>query len=165
MTTLQEIRDLVRKSAPLDWHKVEEGPTYRSRFGFSKGPGARWRLEEDSHHAILVYTPNVDLTIAYGMDYDPTRKDTPEFEWSKVFPDKSVHICFGDIFWRGSLVDRIHYALVDGARGILPMGEGRDGLKITSWERDAARLLHYLKGGNFGTFDEFFDRVTFQVRE
>ena len=76
-----------------------------------------------------------------------------------------MHICFGDIFWRGSLVDRIHYALVDGARGILPMGQGRDGLKITGWERDAAKLLHYLKGGNFGTFDEFFDRVTFQVTE
>ena len=86
MTTLQEIRDLVRKSAPLDWHKVEEGPTYRSRFGFSKGPGARWRLEEDSHHAILVYTPNVDLTIAYGMDYDPTRRDARSSSGRKCSP-------------------------------------------------------------------------------
>jgi hypothetical protein len=78
MTNLQEIRDLVRKSARHDWHKIEEGPTYRSRFGFSTGPGDHWRLKEDSHHTTLVYMPDVDLTIAYGMDFDPTTARQPD---------------------------------------------------------------------------------------
>ena len=163
MTNLQEIRDLVRKSARHDWHKIEEGPTYRSRFGFSTGPGDHWRLKEDSHHTTLVYMPDVDLTNAYGMDFDTRRRDDPEFEWSKVFPDKSVHICFADIFWRGSLVDRVDYALVDAARGTLPIGGGHDGLKITRWQRDVAELLHNLKGAHFASFDDFFGRVPFEV--
>lgn len=163
MTTLQEIRDLVRKSEPRDWHQIGEGPTYRSRFAYSKGPGGRWRLEEDSHHTVVVYKPDVDLTIAYGLDFDSLRRDAPEFEWSKVFSDKSVHIGLADIFWRGSLVDRVVYALVDGARGTLPIGGGHVGLRVSSWQVDVARLLHGLKGSGFGAFDDFFGRVHFEV--
>jgi hypothetical protein len=55
--------------------------------------------------------------------------------------------------------------LVDGARGILPIGGGRDGLKITSWECDAANLLHNLKGGTFGAFEDFYDRVPFCITD
>lgn len=163
MATLPEIRSLVRKSAPRDWHQIGEGPTYRSRFAYSKGPGGRWRLEEDSHHTVVVYKRDVDLTIAYGLDFDSLRRDAPEFEWSKVFSDKSVHIGLADIFWGGSLVDRVGYALVDGARGTLPIGGGRDGLRVTSWQVDMARLLHGLKGSGFGGFDDFFGRVHFEV--
>jgi hypothetical protein len=165
MATLPEIRDLVRKSAPRDWHQMGEGPTYRSRFAYSKGPGGRWRLEEDSHHTVVVYKPDVDLTIAYGLDFDSLTRDAPEFEWSKVFSDKSVHIGLADIFWRGSLVDRVAYVLVDGARGTLPIGGSHNGLRVTSWQRDVARLLHDLKGAGFGSFEEFFGRVPFEVAE
>lgn len=164
MTTLGEIRDLVRTSNATDWHKIEDGPTYRSRFGYSTGPGEQWRLEEDSHPITLVYIPDVDLTVAHGIDFDPLRSDS-ELEWSRMFPDKSVHICLADIFWRGSLVDRVDYVHVDGRRGILPIGRGHGGLKVTSWERDVARLLHSLKGGNFGPFDDYFGRVRFQVSD
>ena len=165
MTTLQEIRDLVRRSAPGDWHQIGEGPTYRSRFAYSKGPRGHWRLEEDSHHAVVVYVPDVDLTIAYGLDFDPWGSDAPEFEWPKVFPDKSVHIGLADIFWRGSLVDRVAYVLVDGGRGTLPIGGGKNGLMVTSWQRDVARLLHDVKGAGSGSFEEFFSRVPFEVTE
>lgn len=166
MPTLHEIRNLVRTSSSTDWHIIEDGPTYRNRFASSTGPGDQWRLEEDSHHTVLVYIPDVDLTIAYGMTFDlrgsgPTR----EFEWSKVFPDPSVEIDMADVFWRGSLIDRVDYAYVDGARGIVPMGGGHQGLKVTSYERDVARLLHSLRSGGFGTFERFFDRIPFQVTE
>jgi hypothetical protein len=164
MTTLQEIRDLVRQSAPDDWHKIEEGPTYRSRFGYSKGPGSRWRLEEDSHHTILVYTPEVDLTIAYGMHYHSQGRDEPEFEWSQVFASRSVRAGFADIFWRGSLIDRVDYAIVDDHQGILPLGGGPDRLKVTSFEVDVARLLHGITG-KFNKFDYFFGRVPFEVAD
>ena len=166
MASLEDIRGYVRNSGPDDWHVIEEGPTYRNRFVNSVGPGEQWRLDEDSHHTVLVYTPDVDLTIAYGMTFDirdsgPSRK----FEWSSVFPDSAVEIDMADIFWRGSLVDRVDYAYVDGARGIVPMGGGHQGLKVTSYERDVARLLHSLKGGQFGSFDEFFGQIPFEVSE
>jgi hypothetical protein len=99
------------------------------------------------------------------LDFDSLRRDVPEFEWSKVFSDQSVHIGLADIFWGGSLVDRVVYVLVDGARGTLPIGGGYDGLRVSSWQVDVARLLHSLKGAGFGTFDDFFGRVHFEVTE
>jgi hypothetical protein len=163
MPTLSDVRKLVRGSTPNDWHKIEdEGPTYRNRFGYSKGPGSKWRLEEDSHSTILVYTPEVDLTIAYGMYYHLRQGDEPDFEWSRAFASKSVRIGFADIFWRGSLVDRIDYAIVDDQQGIVPMGGGHDGLQVTSFEVDATRLLHDVKG-YVNQFDYYFGRVPFRV--
>ena len=164
MTTFQEIRELMRNSAPDDWYTIQEGPTYRSRFAYSTGPDNQWRLEEDSHHTTLVYRPDVDLTIAHGMDVDSPISD-PELAWAKAFSDKSVQLQFADILWRGSLIDRVDYARVDGARGIVPMGGGHDGLNVTSYERDVARLLHDVRAGNFGTFGNFFNKVPFRVTE
>ncbi len=156
---------MVRQSAPGNWYKIEDdGPTYRNRFGYSSGPGNRWRLEEDSHSTLLVYTADVDLTIAYGMYYHRLGGDEPEYEWSQVFSSRSVRIGFADIFWRGSLVDRVDYAIVDDHQGILPMGGAPDGLKVTSFEVDVARLLHQIRG-YVNKFDYFFDRVHFHVTE
>lgn len=82
-----------------------------------------------------------------------------------MFPDPSVQIDMADFFWRGSLVDRVDYAYVDGARGIIPMGDGYLGLKVTSYEVDVARLLHGLRHGHFGAFDDYFRRVPFEIAE
>lgn len=162
MPTLKEFRQLVRQSAPDDWYKIEEGPSYRNRFGYSQGPGKQWRLEEDSHHTVLVYKLDVDLTGAYGMHYGLAGRDEPEYEWSQAFESSSVRTGFVDFFWRGSLVDRVHYAIVDDHQGILPMGGGHLGLKVTSFEVAVAQLLHRIKG-HFNKFDYFFDRVPFEV--
>jgi hypothetical protein len=86
MTTLWELRDSVRKSGPEDWNKIEDGPTYRSRFASSRGPGNEWRREEDSHRTIAVYIPDVDLTIAYGMDFDFDWGDQVSHGWVRVPP-------------------------------------------------------------------------------
>jgi hypothetical protein len=128
-----------------------------------RGPGSRWRLEEDSHHTTLVYAPDVDLTIAYGMHYHSQGRHEPEYEWSQVFASKSVRAGFADIFWRGSLIERVHYAIVDDHQGILPLGGGPDGLNVTSFEV-VARLLHGITG-KFNKFDCSFDRVHFDVTE
>jgi hypothetical protein len=164
MTTLDKIRDMVRQSTADDWNKIEEGPTYRNRFGYSKGPGKQWRLEEDSHHTILVYKPDVDLTIAYGMHYQSQGRDEAEYEWSQAFASTSVRTGFADIFWRGSLIDRVDYAIVDDHQGVLPLGGGADGLKVTSLQVDVARLLHGITG-KMNKFDYFFDRVPFEITE
>jgi hypothetical protein len=81
-----------------------------------------------------------------------------------VFASRSVRAGFADIFWRGSLIDRVDYAIVDDHQGILPLGGGPNGLKVTSFEVDVARLLHGITG-KFNKFDYFFGRVPFEVAE
>ncbi len=165
MTTLGAIRDMVRQSAPDDWYKLEnDGPTYRIRFGYSSAPGNKWRLEADSHSTLLVYTAEVDLTLAYGMYYHRLGMEEPEFEWSQVFSTRSARIGFADIFWRGSLIDRVDYAMVDDHQGIIPMGGAPNALKVTRFEVDVARLLHRING-YVNRFEYFFDRVHFEVTE
>jgi hypothetical protein len=105
--TLSDVRKLIRQSEPDDWHRLGEGPTYRSRFEYSTGPGEEWRLKQDSHHTTATYKPDVHLTIAYGLRTDMTSE--PEFEWAEVFADHSVVLGFVDIFWGGSLIDRVEY--------------------------------------------------------
>lgn len=51
------------------------------------------------------------------------------FAWSESFPDTEIReISIADVFWRGSFADRINYVYVDGARGLLPLGGGHQGL-------------------------------------
>ncbi|BAX93478.1 hypothetical protein [Mycobacterium shigaense] len=147
MTTLADLRQLVRESEPADWHKIDEGDNQKSRFD----------------HTTLVYKPDIDLTICYGLRFGSPSRSGTEFGWSAVFPDNSVLIASADVFWRGSLVDRVDYANVDGCRAILPIGTGVDGLDITSWDRDAARVLHCQKNDAFGAFSDFYDQVPFRV--
>lgn len=166
VTSLNEVRDLVRNSDASEWHKIEEGegPTYRSWFNYSGGSaGGAWRLREDSHPIALVYEPDVDLTIAYGMQFNQRGPGSePTFDWADTFSDTSTEVYIADIFWRGSLIDRVHYVAVDGHRAYLPIGRGHQGLQITTWDRDVAQLLHDIKGG-FGSFKTFFDQVPFNV--
>ena len=53
-----------------------------------------------------------------------------------------MYLSLADIFWNGSLVDRVAYADVDGGRGILPISGGHAGIRLTPYERNVARLLH-----------------------
>ena len=42
--------------------------------------------------------------------------------------------------WRGSLIDRVDYAYVDGARGIVPIGSGHQGLVVTKYQAAGQRV-------------------------
>jgi hypothetical protein len=162
-----ELRGVIQKSDSSEWRKVDEGPTYRSRFAASYGPGQEnFRLEEDSHHTVAVYIPDVDITIAYGMGEDFPHADRSgeidrHFAWMENFADKSgFKICRADIFWRGSLVDRTDYILVDGYRAALPIGGGHDGLDITEFDRDIARLVDEIDGHR--EFNSYYSRVPYR---
>ncbi|MGX1599068.1 hypothetical protein ACWIDS_18645 [Dietzia maris] len=162
---LDELRTLVSGSTALDWHRIMKvGPTYRDRFGSSSSPAdGSSVVEHDSQTDVAVYSPDVDLTIAYGMAEVQCHQNLT-FDWSKHFPDSEIsEIKLIDFFWRGSLVDRLNYVYVDGARGILPLGDGHQGLLITKYELAVARLLSDI--GKHTAFDRYYSSVPFKLRD
>ena len=161
--TLDELRTLVSGSASHDWSRIlKSGPTYRDRFGGWSNPyDGTSGLDHDAHPELAVYRPDIDLTIAYGMTESQHDRDLT-FQWSQRFPDSEIRqISLVDFFWRGSLVDRLNYVYVDGARGILPLGGGHQGLAITQYELAVARLLSDISG--YREFDRYYSPVPFEL--
>lgn len=73
-------------------------------------------------------------------------------------------ISIADIFWRGSLVDRVNYVYVDGGRGIVPLGRGNQGLSITQYELAVARLLSGI--ADYQEFDRYYySSVPFEMQD
>ncbi|MGV0838071.1 hypothetical protein [Mycolicibacterium thermoresistibile] len=162
--TLDELRTLVADSTASDWHRILKiGPTYRDRFGAWSGPGDTSGIDHDTQVEVAVYRQDLDLTIAYGMAESQHDRDL-KFEWSENFPDSTIReISLVDFFWRGSLVDRLNYVHVDGARGILPLGGGHQGLRITQHELAVARLLNDI--GDYPEFDRYYSSVPFELQD
>ncbi|MGB3302565.1 MAG: hypothetical protein WBA98_07730 [Gordonia sp. (in: high G+C Gram-positive bacteria)] len=163
--TLDELRTLVADSTVGDWRRIRKsGPTYRDRFGpWSSPADGTLGVDHDSHVELAVYRPDIDLTIAYGMAEDQADRDL-SFAWSDSFPDSKIReISLVDFFWRGSLVDRLNYVYVDGGRGILPLGDGHQGLRITGYELAVARLLSDI--GDYGEFERYYSSVPFELQD
>ncbi|MGW4071400.1 hypothetical protein [Nocardia grenadensis] len=163
-----EFRSLIEKSAPTDWRTIPgAGPTYRVRYGSISTAEGVHRVDINEHHSVVVFTPDIDITIAFGMGFDfdyadVDRRPKRSFDWMENFADDHIDICFADLFYRGSLVDRINYVSVDGARAILPWAREYDGLKADRFDTAVARLLH-AKAGHSADFDEYFHRAGFVV--
>jgi len=162
-----ELRGTIQKSDSSEWRRIDSGVTYRDRFVTCYGPGRNHRLEHDSHTDVAVYIPDVDLTIAYGMDNELSRIDDyghsdSALDWTKVFPGKHWKVLVADIFWRGSLVDRVAYIAVDDYRAYLPIGGWHDGLDIDEFQHDVARLIDGIAGHR--EFKAYYDRVPYRTK-
>ncbi|MEN2511145.1 hypothetical protein [Gordonia polyisoprenivorans] len=161
---LNELRTQVAASTASDWQRILKiGPTYRDRFGAWSTPAdGTLGIDHDRHGEAAMCRPDIDLTIAYGtaeIQHDRGLK----FEWSKNFPDSNIReISLVDFCWRGSLVDRLNYAYVDGGRGIVPLGGGPQGLQITQYELAVARLL---SGVGDYEFDRYHSSVPFELQD
>lgn len=161
---LNELRATISDSDASEWHRiVRQGPTYRDRFGSWTGPGDSWGIETDSHGEVAVYKPDIDLTIAYGMaDSQHASPGGLSFKWSESFPDKEIReISLADVFWHGSLVDRVNYVYADGGQVVLPLGAGHQGLRVTRYDYSVARLLDELSGR--GEFERYYNQVPYEL--
>ncbi|PJJ77480.1 hypothetical protein CLV28_0699 [Sediminihabitans luteus] len=115
---LHELRETISNSRyEDDWHHVVTGPFY------TDAPD----VDEDTveqHDELLVYTPNVDITIQHGLrarGFDHIK--TADQLWQDAsFPDPKATVDFVDVFWRGVLVDRECVVNVDGGRATIPLG-------------------------------------------
>lgn len=164
---LDEIRELIITSdRETDWHNVAIG-SY-----FKEVPD----VDEDTfewHDSLIVYREDVDLSIQWGMrSRQLNHIEQAEQLWREQgrFPDPKAEAVHADVFWRGSLVDRVQLVYVDGHRALLPVGDQRalnyDHSKApseqtvewkysaTRWEAGIARLLD----GN-RDFDRYFQQT------
>lgn len=169
---LDDLRVTVRESARTDWHKITcwgsgSGPSYRDRLTSGRINGDY--VEYESHGNVAVYIPDIDISIAWGLDRDRDDRDL-HFEWDGTFADSKTTVTFADIFYRGSLVDREYHANVDGGRALLPIGHTRftaDSPKhgpnakfevVTSqWQVDFARIVHSFEHAE--NFDRYLERA------
>lgn len=162
---LDELQTTIANSHPDEWQRINSiGPTYRDRFSSWSSPANNTSgIEHDAHREVAVYRPDIDLTIAYGMS-EGLHDHNLKFAWSENFADSKVHeISIVDIFWRGSLVDRLNYVYVDGGRAILPIGGGHHGLWITQYGLAVARLLSGI--AEYDEFDRYYSAVPFELQD
>lgn len=119
---LHEIWAKISESWDEWWNYIPEGPLYNYNLGTSDGIATvlGW------HDGRAVLNEDVDIAIEWGMSADPfeSRRDFKP-DWAP-FPDRSVQLCYADVFYRGSLVERVSIASVDGGRAYLPTPEWRD---------------------------------------
>ncbi|UGT97752.1 hypothetical protein LTQ55_03710 [Mycobacterium intracellulare] len=163
--TLDDLRTITVSSTRRDWSRIKAaGPTCRDRFGsWSSAADGTSGVEHDSHTEVAAYRPYIDLTIAYGMPESQHDRNL-SFAGSDNFPDSNIReISIADIFWRGSLVDRVNYVCVDGGRGIAPLGRGNQGLSITQYALAVARLLSGI--ADYREFDRYYSSVSFEMQD
>jgi len=159
---LDDIRGLIISSdREVDWNDIEPGPY------FTDAPDVdektfRW------HTGLIVYRHDVRLSIQWGMEWGHIGRQVTKATdlWDDAaFPDEQARVELADIFWAGALVDRERVVVVDGGRGLLPLGERhalnydrRNPPQKVEWEYSASRwqteLARLLDGGH--DFDQYF---------
>ena len=166
---LRELRSVLTRSDPSEWSKVDsDGPLYRNGFVVS-GLRDDGRITDVYwHHSAAVYREDIDLTIQWGMDMDPTRdRDDWHFIWQEKLISKRVSPYRVDAFWRGVLVDRYALISVDNGHGLVPFphtsGSEPDWYDaVTEREVAVARLVEGLDGVRLGV-DRWVAQLDFKV--
>lgn len=148
---LHELRSMITETWDDYWNVILEGPLYNYNLGNSGETAtvAGW------HSGRAVLMDDVDVAIEWGM---PTSMFDREWkpEWS-AFPDPVAHPEYCDILYRGSLVDRVEVASIDGGRAVLPIPTRRDDEWIAmDWPYHVARLVDSFSSGR--EFETYFER-------
>lgn len=170
---LHELRKIIAESDRSDWRKITcwghgSGPSYRADNAGGELRGSE--LLQRAHANVAIYIPDIDISIAWGMDRSSDERDL-SFEWNGKFPDPQTTVHLADVFYRGSLVDRVYQAAVDGGRAYLPIGssrlakdspaemvpEARYEVVTSQWETDFARLVHDFE--HVDSFDSYLRRA------
>lgn len=121
---LDDIRRMITGSSASAWHQVSGTHLFIYGLGEARSADEHW-VTVDYHHSLAVYTADVSLRLAYGLEEDQ------ELHFDGItFPDKKITRSFADAFWQGALVTRWTYLVVDGGRCYLPeieaVYDGRD---------------------------------------
>lgn len=171
---LDELRGMIVSSAKEDWHQLTcwggGGPSYLDSYTTWSGPEGWGGIEVDSHSSLAVFRADIDLRLAWGLSRGG-RDEKLHFPWQGRFADSKVTACFVDVLWRGSLVDRDEYLVVDGGRAYLPCGHAKHENEddpdprtwkwvtdeVTPWKYHLTKLVHSF--GHPEDFDHYFDRA------
>lgn len=151
--TLTELIQKILNSTSNDWNDIGcwgafSGPSYKDKLEFyNVYDGEPNILHVDSHSNVLVFKPDISITMAYGL----SSNDEFKAEWANQFPDPSASSSFIDIFYNNALVFRETYLTVDGGRCKLPIpsyGENHKDLVVSKEYYDFIRLLQKLSSGS-----------------
>lgn len=166
---LEELLKIILKSEPEQWNNIScwgygSGPSYKDRLDFYDiYNGQDNVLNAKSHSNVCVFKEDIDVTMAYGLISNEDFKA----EWANQFPDPSAHSNIVDIFYRGSLVFRETYLVVDGGRCRIPIpsyGENNN-LVVSDDYYNFIKLLEKLSSGSTSdkNFDYYFDQTGIKI--
>ena len=103
------------------------------------------------------------------MAYGISSNDDFKAKWANQFPDSSAYSKIIDIFYRGSLVFRETYLVVDGGRCELPIPSyGKEGeLVVVREYYDFIKLIEKISTGssNDDNFNYYFNRTGIKIIE
>lgn len=178
---LHTIRRAIIDSRPERWNHIicwgaGSGPVYH--YGFSSEErDDRVETEVRSHSNTAVLMDDVDISVAWGYDPDESLWDQghrQKFDFSHFLPllaDDSIRRMYVDLFYRGALVDRKLYIVVDGGRYYVPIPRttypnrtdsgdlGEPEFHYTRWDLGLARIVSSFELGK--SFDELLARLTY----
>ncbi len=165
---LEQVRSLITNSRPEDWERIRHNSYFLPRHSTDAVAEDTESVKVDEHEVLVVYKPDVDLRLAWGLVEEPDL----HVEWAPPWPNPKVARLFVDTFWAGALIDREVVYSVDGGRCYLPE-QDRDGAStgvidgVTSGfvvdEAVArrARLINELTSSQGVEFDSYMQQARF----
>lgn len=116
--TLDEIRNMVVDSSAGDWKVLSaDAPTYFHGFMEHRSEDEHWQeLLQHDYRAVL--RRDVDVGLVWGLT--PRNEGEQEPEWTKSLQPSGVRAHVAEVLYRGQPVDRVLYASVDNAHGVVP---------------------------------------------
>jgi hypothetical protein len=155
--TLDEIRSIVADTTASDWHVLSgDAPTYLNRFGEVRGADEHWLLQHSEHETRAVLRRDLDVGLAWGMEYRSSGGEAIEPDWTSTTLARRANASVVEVLYRGQPVDREVYAVIDNGHGAVPwprarfaQGAARDdvayeALEVSPWQRDLVVLLRDL---------------------
>ena len=168
---LYELLSRILESTPDQWNSIAcwghgSGPSYKDKLEFYEVfNGQENVLHVDSHSDICVFKEDIDITMAYGI----TSNEDFIADWANQFPNPSAYSNIIDIFYRGSLVHRETYLVVDGGRCELPIPSyGENGELVVGKDYyNFIKLLEKISTGstNDDNFNYYFNRTGIKIIE
>lgn len=168
---LEDLLKTILNSEPEQWNRIScwgfgSGSSYKDKFEFyDVFNGQENVLHVNSHSDICVYKEDIDIAMAYGM----TSNEDFNAKWANQFDDPSAHSNIIDIFYRGALVFREYYLVVDGGRCELPIPSygGNEELIISKDYCNFIKLFTKISNGltNDDNFDYYFKKTGINILE
>lgn len=168
---LDELLNRILESEPEQWNRIScwgygSGPSYKDKLDFYEVyNGQENVLHLESHSDLCILKEDIDITMAYGISSNEDFKA----EWANKFQDPSANSKILDIFYRGSLVFRETYLVVDGGRCELPIpsyGENQE-LIVARGYYNFIKLFEKIANGstNDNNFDYYFNQTGIKIVE
>ena len=162
--TLDEVRDLLKRTSESEWHRIEAPTFYAVLEAFQVVD--HQELSVNYHTDSAVYRDNVALTIGWGLQRQSGDTFTPDY--LEKFPlEKPIRRTCVDVFWNGAVIDRVSLDILETSYlpSPMPHHDRRHKLErytVEAYEVGMARLAHHLDK-LYDDFDENLSRAGFEV--